>query len=152
MRKDAQGFFYFVDRIGDTFRWKGENVSSSEVLNQLTAAGSVREAVVYGVAVSGYEGRAGMAAIVADESFDLGSFRSALSARLPPYARPLFLRRMSSLSLTGTYKVNKQHLLEEGFDPKRVTEPLFVNDERNGVYAPLDSALHAAILDGSFRL
>jgi fatty-acyl-CoA synthase len=152
MRKDAQGFFYFVDRIGDTFRWKGENVSTTEVGSQLTATGCVLQAVVYGVAVSGYEGRSGMAAIVVNDGFDLASFRSALNARLPPYARPQFLRVMSSLSVTGTYKVNKQRLLEEGYDPSRVTEPLFVNDERTGLYVQLDRALHAAILDGSFRL
>src|SRR5207302_8978591 len=82
MRKDEQGYFYFVDRIGDTFRWKGENVSTTEVTQMIAACPGVIDAVVYGVTVPGTEGRAGMAAVVVSSTFDLIAFRQGL-ARLP---------------------------------------------------------------------
>src|SRR5262249_34931680 len=91
MRRDAKGFFYFVDRIGDTFRRKGENVSSSEVAEVLTGFPGIAEATVYGVAVPETDGRAGMAALVCDEILDLPALRRHLAERLPAYARPLFL-------------------------------------------------------------
>src|SRR6266480_4658503 len=95
MRQDAQGYFYFVDRVGDTFRWKGENVATSEVAEAICAFRGVTDANVYGVQIPGTEGRAGMAALVADE-LDLAAFRNHLIARLPGYARPLFLRLRST--------------------------------------------------------
>jgi fatty-acyl-CoA synthase len=92
MRRDAAGFYYFVDRIGETYRWKGENVSTAEVLGALTAAPHVRDGVVYGVTVPDTDGRAGMAALVVGGEFDLTVFRAEVAARLPSYARPVFLR------------------------------------------------------------
>ncbi len=92
MRKDDKGYFYFVDRVGDTFRWKGENVSTTEVATKISAYPGVLEAIVYGVTIPGTEGRAGMVAVVAGEDFDLGAFHRHLAESLPDYARPLFLR------------------------------------------------------------
>src|SRR5262249_18480563 len=92
MRQDKDGYFYFVDRIGDTFRWKGENVATSEVSEAITSFPGIREANVYGVTMAGREGRAGMVAVVADGNLDLAAFRAHLVAHLPDYARPLFLR------------------------------------------------------------
>ena len=92
MRRDEQGFFYFVDRIGDTFRWKGENVSAAEVTGVIAACVGVKDAAVYGVQVAGADGRAGMAAIVIGPDFELTAFRDFLAARLPDYARPVFVR------------------------------------------------------------
>ena len=92
MRRDARGFFYFVDRIGDTFRWKGENVATSEVAAAIVAFPGIIEATVYGVAVPGTEGAAGMAALVVDGAFDFSQLRKHLARVLPSYARPLFLR------------------------------------------------------------
>src|SRR5262249_37924460 len=89
MRQDDRGFFYFVDRIGDTFRWKGENVSTTEVAAALGAFPGVRDACVYGVAIPGCEGRAGMATIVADRGLDLAALHAHLVDRLPEYARPV---------------------------------------------------------------
>ena len=83
MRKDAQGYFYFVDRIGDTFRWKGENVSTSEVAAAICAFPGVKDATVYGVTIPGAEGRAGMAALVTSDALDLAAFRSHLIGRPP---------------------------------------------------------------------
>src|SRR5881296_3298603 len=99
LRRDADGYYYFVDRIGDTFRWKGENVATSEVAEAICAFPAVREAHVYGVALPGTDGRAGMAALVADGGLDLAAFRAHLVRRLPDYARPLFLRIRSAMDV-----------------------------------------------------
>ena len=98
MRRDAGGFFYFVDRVGDTFRWKGENVATAEVAAAITAFPGIAEANVYGVRVPGSEGAAGMAAIVLDGALDWAEFRAHLARRLPPYARPLFVRIVQGIA------------------------------------------------------
>ncbi len=152
MRRDERGFYYFVDRVGETYRWKGENVSTAEVLTALTASRGVVEGVVYGVSVPGADGRAGTAALVVNADFDLAAFRAEVAARLPPYARPVFLRILSTLEATGTFKPRKQELVQAGFDPSRVTDPLYFDDARAQRYVPLDAAVHAAILDGTIRI
>ncbi len=152
MRRDARGFFYFVDRIGDTFRWKGENVSTAEVAETLASLSGVREAVVYGVAVPATDGRAGMAALVVAEPFDLERFRREVAARLPPYARPVFLRLQSHIAATGTFKPRAHELARAGFDPRRISDPLYVQDAQTGAYVPLDAARHAQIIAGTLRL
>ena len=152
MRRDLQGFYYFVDRVGDTYRWKGENVSTAEVLSVLTAATGVLEGVVYGVQVPGTDGRAGMAALVVDDSFDLSAFRRDVAERLPAYARPVFLRLLSALDSTGTFKPKKHELLQAGFDPGRVADPVFVDDSGAGCYVRIDSTRHADLLTGRIRL
>jgi len=151
MRRDALGYYYFVDRIGDTFRWKGENVSTTEVAEAMMRFAGVREAIVYGVAAPGYEGRAGMAAVVVDEiaEFDLAGLRAHVEAALPVYARPLFLRFQTELEATGTFKPKKSALVAEGFDLARVGEPLFFDDRATGAYRRLDAALHDAIVSGA---
>jgi fatty-acyl-CoA synthase len=152
MRLDEQGFFHFVDRIGDTFRWKGENVATSEVAEALTACPGVIEATVYGVAVPGADGRAGMAAIVAGPNFSLEALREHLRAALPAYARPPFLRLQAAIAMTETFKPKKADLVREGFDPARILDPLVFDDARRGAYVRLDAVLFAAILAGQVRL
>jgi fatty-acyl-CoA synthase len=152
MRRDDAGFYYFVDRVGDTYRWKGENVSTAEVLSTLCEVPSVLEGVVYGVAVPGADGRAGMAALVVDQRFDLTRFHEHCRERLPAYARPVFLRLIAALESTGTFKPRKQELVQEGFDPALVPGPLYVIDLKAGRYVPLDPAVHAAIRDGKIRV
>jgi fatty-acyl-CoA synthase len=92
MRQDAEGFFYFVDRVGDTFRWKGEKLATTEVAAAMLSCPDIQEAVVYGVAVPGTEGKAGMTAIAVDPHLDIDGLSTHLAARLPEYACPLFLR------------------------------------------------------------
>jgi fatty-acyl-CoA synthase len=153
MRKDGQGFFYFVDRVGDTFRWKGENVSTSEVAAVVTAYPGVADAVVFGVAVPGADGRAGMAALVAESpDFDLVAFRRYLAARLPDYARPVFLRLISDIEITGTFKLRKQEPAAEGYDYTRVKDALYFDDRQQQAYARLDEASYALLREGKIRL
>jgi fatty-acyl-CoA synthase len=151
MRRDSSGYFYFVDRLGDTFRWKGENVSTTEVAATILACPGVIEAAVYGVPVPGAEGRAGMAAIVAASSFDLAILWRHLSECLPDYARPLFLRVCREIAATETLKPKKQDLAREGFDPA-LSDPLYFNDRRGGVFVALAPTLHRRIVGGKARL
>lgn len=152
MSRDEDGFFYFVDRIGDTFRWKGENVSTGEVASILESCRGITEITVYGVSVAQAEGRAGMAAVVVNGDFDLYGFRQEAAARLPAYARPLFLRIVPALDLTGTFKLTKQELASEGFDPGRVRDPLYFDSAREGRYERLDAPLYQRIILGLERL
>ena len=152
MRQDAQGFFYFVDRVGDTFRWKGENVSTTEVETVLASLPGVTEAAVYGVNVPGAEGRAGMAALVVSPDFDLGAMRRALLTRLPEYARPVFVRLVSAIELTGTFKLRKQELAAEGYDCTRVRDALYVDDSTRAEYVPLDAGVYARLMAATLRL
>jgi fatty-acyl-CoA synthase len=152
MRQDAQGFFYFVDRVGDTFRWKGENVSTTEVETVLASLPGVTEAAVYGVTVPGAEGRAGMAALAVAPDFELTELRQALATRLPEYARPVFIRIVGAIELTGTFKLRKQELAADGYDRARVRDALFLYSATRAEYVPLDVALHAQLMGGRVRL
>lgn len=152
MRLDEQGYFHFVDRIGDTFRWKGENVATSEVNASVSDCPGVAEATTYGVEIPGADGRAGMVAIVIDSRFDLHEFAGRLSRRLPAYACPVMIRICTALDTTETFKQKKQELMREGFDPHRVTDPLFFREPKSGEYRPIDAHAYARILDGSIRL
>jgi fatty-acyl-CoA synthase len=152
MRKDAGGFFYFVDRIGDTFRWKGENVATAEVAEAIAAFPGVTEATVYGVAVPATEGAAGMATIMADATLDLAALREHLVRRLPAYARPLFLRIKDRIELTATFKHKKNELVRDGYDPKATPDAIYFDDPARQAFVPLDAALHARLVAGAIRL
>ena len=116
--KDEYGYVYFHDRIGDTFRWRGENVSTAEVEATMSNILGLRDVVVYGVRVPGTEGRAGMAAIADPDNngIDIRALVQGLKELLPSYAHPIFLRIVGSVSVTGTFKLQKTKLREEGFD------------------------------------
>jgi fatty-acyl-CoA synthase len=152
MRLDEQGFFHFVDRVGDTFRWKGENVATSEVNDAIRQCKGVLDATTYGVEVGGHDGRAGMSAIVIGDGFDLTAFADHLAARLPAYAQPLFLRISATLDATETFKQKKHQLAREGFDPGLVTDPLYVRDPASGAYWPLRAEDHARIVSGKIKV
>ena len=154
MKRDGLGYYYFIDRIGDTFRWKGENVSTTEVSEAITSFPGVNDATVYGVAVPGYEGRAGMVSLVTDDPahFDLAGFRAHLASRLPDYARPLLVRFQSQLDVTGTFKQRKVELVAQGFDPVQNRDPLYFSDSAAGAFTRLDARLYQAITQGTMRL
>ena len=150
MRQDREGYFYFVDRIGDTFRWKGENVSTSEVELRLGDAPGVSEAIVYGVPVAGAEGKAGMACIVADGRFNAKAFAAYVDEQLPNYARPVFLRLRKSLHTTGTFKYRKVDLVADGFDPARTEDAIYVRDK--ATYIRLKPERFSDIQTGQIKL
>jgi fatty-acyl-CoA synthase len=152
MKIDEGGFFHFVDRLGDTFRWKGENVATSEVNEAVLNGPGIVDATVYGVTVPGTDGRAGMAAIVVDSGFDFAEFRDHLARRLPAYACPVFVRICASLDNTETFKQKKQDLVRAGFDPGKIADPLFYRDPKSGHFWPLDADACARIVEGAIRL
>ncbi|WP_374980372.1 long-chain-acyl-CoA synthetase [Pseudomonas solani] len=143
----------FVDRLGDTFRWKGENVSTTEVESVLGAFGGVEDAVVYGVEIPGTNGRCGMAALRLGSGAELDAQAVAehLDRELPPYAAPLFIRLLAEIETTGTFKYKKTDLKKSGFDPGQISEPLFVRLPGETAFRPLDNTLHQAIQSGEYR-
>jgi fatty-acyl-CoA synthase len=151
MRKDEKGYFYFVDRIGDTFRWKGENVSTFEVSEAICAFPGIKEATVYGVTIPGTDGRPGMAAVVSDEDLDLAAFRAHLIHRLPPYACPIFLRLRRELQVTATFKHTKTDLARDGYDPDGMSDAVYFNDPECEAFVRLDHALYDRIQTGQVR-
>ena len=150
MQVDQHGYYYFVDRVGDTFRWKGENVATSEVNDAIMDCPGVLDAATYGVTVPGADGRAGMAALVVDRGFDFKVFAEHMSRRIPVYALPVFVRLCSALDVTATFKRQKQRLIRDGFDPS-VGDPLFLRDPATGDYCPIDQAVHARIAMSAIR-
>ncbi|XP_059148320.1 long-chain fatty acid transport protein 2-like [Physella acuta] len=142
---DKNYFLYFHDRIGDTFRWKGENVSTTELANMITSVSFVNDANVYGVTIPGHDGRAGMVAITLKEGLKLGEgelkeLYDHVCQELPTYARPLFLRVLDAAVLTNTFKQRKVELVSEGFDLNQVKDPLYYLDNEKHTYSPLTTA------------
>ncbi len=152
MRRDRDGYYYFADRVGDTFRWKGENVATGEVAETLTAFPGVVETNVYGVPIPGCDGRAGMAALVADRAIDMAALHAFMRERLPPHARPIFLRMRREIDVTSTFKHRKIELTRQGFDPATIGDPLFFCDPRSEAFVPLDEVLYNAIVTGMVRI
>jgi fatty-acyl-CoA synthase len=152
MRRDERGFFYFVDRLGDTFRWKGENVSTAEIAELLSTCPGVLDAVVYGVRIPGTEGRAGMAALAVARDFELVRLRRHIAEHIPEYGRPLFLRLRDELETTATFRPKKQDLVREGYDPGVILDALYVDDRERQTFVKLDAALYTRIRSGNFRL
>lgn len=148
---DKDYFLYFRDRVGDTFRWKGENVSTLEVANAIGQLDFVQDANVYGVKVPGSDGRAGMAAIVLRDNQEvttdiLQKIYKHCQKSLPSYARPLFLRFVKELILTQTMKHRKIELVDEGFDPNKVNDPMYVVDDKVKTYVSMSADKYQAIL------
>ncbi|MHC8318704.1 long-chain-acyl-CoA synthetase [Pseudomonas sp. LB3P31] len=138
LRVDADGYCYFIDRIGDTYRWKSENVSTLEVANALSDLPGLELINIYGVQVPGHEGRAGMAAVLMQEgrAFDPQALFALTEARLPRYAAPVFVRVTQAADLTASYKLRKVDLQRQGYCPTRCNDPLFIRDEQAGTYVP----------------
>jgi citronellyl-CoA synthetase len=151
-----QGFRHvqFVDRLGDTFRWKGENVSASEVEEVVNTLHQVEASTAYGVQIPGTDGRAGMVAIIPSspvDAFDLEGLAETLRKALPAYAVPKFVRFREAFETTGTHKIKKKVLRDEGFDPNRVEDPLYVLLPEGDTYHPLNKELYEEIVAGKHR-
>lgn len=126
LRQDADGRIYFVDRLGDTFRWKSENVSTTEVADAIGKFPQIAETNVYGVFVPHHDGRAGAASIVmadgvTESTFDFAGLTKHAKETLPKFAVPVFLRVTRALDYTGTMKMQKGRLKKEGVDPEKIT-------------------------------
>ena len=152
MRQDKDGYFYFVDRIGDTFRWKGENVSTTEVAQVIARFKGVEEVNVYGVSVGKLDGRAGMAAIAPGEGFELGGLRGFLARELPAYARPIFIRIQPAIETTGTFKYRKVDLVRDGFDPHKCEHEIWFDHPERHEYVRVTPELYDQIQAGGFKL
>lgn len=152
MKRDAEGYYFFMDRVGDTFRWKAENVATNEVAAVLSVFPGVTQANVYGVAVPGYDGRAGMASVVIEGEPDLTKLKAHVDRELPHYARPVFIRLSKDSDTTSTFKFKKTNLVKAGFDPKNISEPIFYADPKAGEYSPIDASVFESILKGTVRL
>jgi fatty-acyl-CoA synthase len=152
MKRDHHGYYYFMDRVGDTFRWKAENVATNEVAGVLSGFEGVTQANVYGVEVPGYDGRAGMASIVSDTPPDLVTLKAYLDKELPHYARPVFLRLSQESETTSTFKFKKTNLVKAGFDPDRISEPVYYCDPQTGAYERVDADIVKKINNGTIRL
>jgi len=140
--------FQFVDRTGDTFRWRAENVSTNEVAEVLNRHPQIDMANVYGVEVPGAEGRAGMVAFSLEDEgkFDLSAFTQLVDEQLPPYARPVFIRVQRAMATTGTFKLLKGELREQAFDPERVDgDEIYVRLPRSKEYVCLNTGLYQKI-------
>jgi len=142
--------YQFVDRIGDTFRWKSENVSTNEVGEIINGHPAVKICNVYGVEVPGADGRAGMAAITleADQNFDAAEFASFVQEQLPAYARPVFVRVQPDLEVTGTFKLMKTELRKTGFDLNATDDPVYVMKPRSSTYEMLDADYQQVLSSG----
>ncbi|XP_038407988.1 long-chain fatty acid transport protein 6 isoform X2 [Canis lupus familiaris] len=154
MVQDEENFLYFWDRIGDTFRWKGENVATTEVADVIGMLDFIQETNVYGVAVSDYEGKAGMASIILkqNKSLDLEKVYEQVVTFLPAYACPRFLRIQEKMETTGTFKLQKFQLVEEGFSPLKISDPLYFMDNLKKSYIPLTKELYNQIMLGEIKL
>lgn len=151
MRKDKDGYIFFVDRIGDTFRWKGENVSTNEVGEALSQTDGIATANVYGVPVPGTDGKAGMGAVTLDGPIDFDTLHAELAARLPSYAVPLFIRIQQEAETTGTFKYRKVELVEEGFDPRKMSDPVWMYHPDQKKYVELTQDRFESLAAGAFR-
>ncbi len=147
----------FVDRTGDTFRWKGENVSTTEVENIMCGHPTLQDAVVYGVEIPNTNGRAGMASLTpheghAEAELDIAGLFAHIKRELPAYAIPVFLRLRQAMETTGTFKYQKNNLKKEGFDPAQVGgESLYVMLPGGNGYEPLTAEIYANIQAGKYR-
>ena len=157
LRCDVEGFVYFVDRTGDTFRWKGENVSTNEVAEAVAAFPGFAQCNVYGVQYSGRDGKAGMASVrlsdgLGDDNVDLADLFSHLYESLPHYAIPIFLRFTSTIAETSTSKYQKYRAVQEGFEPSRVGgDAVYTLDGKGCTYRRLTEHRYAEVLSSGYR-
>ena len=150
LRRDSDGYFYFGDRVGDTFRWKSENVSTAEVSEVLSQYPDCIEVNVYGVQIPGQDGRAGMAAIVSKSTMDWDKFAAYALKNLPRYSVPIFIRKMPEMEITGTFKQRKVELVNEGIDPKTIANEMLWLDGH--LYKPFKAAEHQRVISGKAKL
>ncbi|XP_071484720.1 long-chain fatty acid transport protein 2-like [Diadema antillarum] len=151
---DHDGYVYFKDRVGDTFRWKGENVSTTEVSQVINTFDAILEANVYGVTVPDQDGRAGMAAVVlrAGHHIDWHALYAHIRSCLPSYACPKFVRVMDQMDITSTFKHKKTTLVKEGFDIEIMKDDIFIIDTTQETFVPMTKYHSKLISNGTLKL
>ncbi|MFW9895631.1 MAG: long-chain-acyl-CoA synthetase, partial [Candidatus Thorarchaeota archaeon] len=153
LRDIGYGHVQFVDRLGDTFRWKGENVSTEEVETVINTFDQIDMCCVYGVLIPNTEGRSGMASITKNtaEDFDFKGFIKFLQKYLPNYAVPKFLRFTEKFDFTATHKLQKIRLKKEGYNIDEITDEVFVLLPNNSEYIPLTKEIYQGIVEGRYQ-
>jgi len=143
----------FADRLGDTFRWKGENVATQEVEKAIDTFPGVSSSAVYGITLPKSDGKAGMAAIVKDDQtpLELSKLAGHLKTSLPKYAVPLFMRFVPDFEWTATHKIKKTNLKSEGYDPSQVKEGVYVLLPGSESYVPLNDEIYREMLAGKYK-
>jgi citronellyl-CoA synthetase len=144
----------FVDRLGDTFRWKGENVSTSEVEDIIASFEQIDHSSVFGVKLPGTEGRAGMACVkatVSPENLKLSELLNLMEKNFPPYAIPKFIRVLSKLKTTSTFKIKKSDMKNVGFDISKTKDPIYVLLPESSEYVLLTEEIHNNIMNRKYR-
>jgi citronellyl-CoA synthetase len=143
--------YQFVDRVGDTFRWRAENVSTNEVGEILNACDQVEISNVYGVDIPGAEGKAGMAAItlMPGQQFSAAEFTEFVDRELPAFARPVFVRIEQQQDTTGTFKLFKGKLKQQAYHLDQVDEPIYVRQPKSKQYELLDHGFYEQLINGS---
>jgi acyl-CoA synthetase (AMP-forming)/AMP-acid ligase II len=145
----------FVDRFGDTFRWKGENVSTLEVEAILSSFPAIQNSAVYGAAIPNTEGKAGMAAVTLESTlkFDIDELSQFVVSSLPSYSIPIFIRIMEELEMTSSsYKIIKTTLTKEAYDLSVVKNPIHFWDSSSKKYVPFSDSLYQDLKDGKLRI
>lgn len=153
LRNIGCAHYQFVDRLGDTFRWKGENVSTTEVERIITTYPDVAHCAVYGVEIPNTNGKAGMMTITPKENIQLDTQKlfHFLDDQLPPYAVPIFLRVKHELDTTGSFKYKKTDLKQEGYQPAQPDDPIFIALPKSDAYVPLTDTIEDGIKQGEYR-
>ena len=153
MKLDEGGYFHFVDRVGDTFRWKGENVATSEVTQAVVDCPGVVDATTYGVEIPGADGRAGMVAIVVDDGFDLWGIPVPSGAPATGLCHPVFVRLLCRAGYHRNLQAKEATAGSRGVrSAPRDGSAVLPKDAKSGVYRPVDVDAYARILEGSIRL
>jgi fatty acid transporter, putative len=150
---DEYGYFYFTDRFGDNIRWKGENISTGEVEGIISNLVELADCVFYGIEIPGYEGKAGMLAILdPSNKLKLEELLEEMKKALPSYSIPLIIRIVSKLEMTTTFKLPKTTLAKESFNPNQVKDPLFILDSKANSYVKFDSNIYNDLISGKFAV
>jgi citronellyl-CoA synthetase len=143
--------YQFVDRVGDTFRWRSENVSTNEVGEIINANRQVEMANVYGVDIPAADGKAGMVSLVLkdQETFDAEEFSAYVTSNLPIYAQPVFVRIQREVATTGTFKLVKGDLRKQAYHMDRVSDQLYYLPPREQRYRVFDQGVYQSVIDGT---
>jgi acyl-CoA synthetase (AMP-forming)/AMP-acid ligase II len=143
----------FADRLGDTFRWKGENVATQEVEKAIDSFRGVSSSTVYGVALPGRDGKAGMTAIIKDDQtpLDISKLAGHLKNSLPKYAVPLFVRFVPDFEWTATHKIKKTNLKNQGYDLSQIKEGIYVLLPGSEKYETLNDDIYRNISAGKYK-